>query len=212
MSTTNIDTGMIQVFLWIGSFINKLSDCWKNIYLGNRIIRDSSDSISYTTMYIYNTLLQKRIEPKEKKWWSITRINGNILEEEYIYEKPLLVVKPALLIYHTPSFILCTNSGIIDEGNVPAFSSIRFLSVEYTHPDMAEPIQLTLEKEWCIAGNEILGDIHILRLLEYEYIKSEYIFDDRYVVNVIDSNICVFNICRGQFIRMEYDDYQVIMV
>jgi len=61
-----------------------------------------------------------------------------------------------------------------------------------------------------MAGNEILGDIHILRLLEYEYIKSEYIFDDRYVVNVIDSNICVFKVCSGQFIRMEENDYQLI--
>jgi len=205
----DIDTCTIQIFLWIGAFINKLNDCFNSIYLGNKLIRDSSDSISYTTMYIYNTLLQKRIQPKETTWWSITRICNNVLEETFIYEKPNVVTIPSLLIYHNPWFILCTNSGVIDEGNIPVSSSIRFLSVEYTHPEMAEPIQLTLEKEWCIAGNEILGNIHILRLLEYEYIKSEYIFDDKYVVNVIDSNICVFQICRGQFIRMEENDYQI---
>jgi len=161
-------------------------------------------------MYIYNTLLQKRIQPKETTWWSITRICDNVLEETFVYEKPGVVINPAFLIFHKPSFILCTNSGVINETDIPVYSSIRFLSVEYTHPEMTEPIQLTFENEWCIAGNEILGDIHILRLLEYEYIKSEYIFDDRYIVNVIDSNICVFQICRGQFIRMEENDYQII--
>ena len=206
----DIDTCTIQIFLWIGSFINKLNDCWKSIYLGNRVIRDSTDSISYTTMYIYNTLLQKRIAPKESTWWSISTMNDNVLEEVFVYEKPLVIINPSLFIYHKPSFILCTNSGVINDDDVPVSSSIRFLSVEYTHPEMEEPIQLTFEKEWCMAGNEILGDIHILRLLEYEYIKSEYIFDERYVVNVIDSNICVFKVCSGQFIRMEENDYQLI--
>ena len=71
-------------------------------------------------------------------------------------------------------------------------------------------IQLVLEKEWCIVGNELFTNTHIFRMLQYQVSEGTYIFDERYTVKIIDSNINILEITAGQYIRLGLEDYEVV--
>jgi len=208
MCNEDRDICALTVFLWISSVITHLSDCWDDIYSNNSIIRHSTDTIVYTTRYIYNGILQKRIEPKEERWWSVNIILDGVLEEMFIYENSPGIMN-AFMIYHTPNYVLCSNTQITYD-DPPILSTIRFLSVEYTHPDMEHTLQLTLEPKWCMIGNEVLGNIHVLRMLEYQFIKTGYIYDERYVLNIIDSNIRMFQMNGRQYLKIGEEGYDIV--
>ena len=208
-----VDPCVIGALFWLSNLIIRIENCCYHAYSCNDIIKESVDNISYYTTWTCNHLQRKRTEPKESKWGSCCKIiNNRKLIEEFIYKDTIgIEVNPGdFLIYHLPNYILCSCSSIIERTTPPVLSEIRFLSIEYTHPDMIEPIQLVLEKEWCIVGNEVLGRIHILRLLEYQFCENDYIFDERYVVNIIDSNINMIHIYSTQYIRLDNEDYEVI--
>jgi len=203
----------LSFLFWISLVINRLSDCWLSIYSNNAYISTSADNISYFTTWSCNSLQRKRTAPNETIWGSGCKIiNNNELIEEFVYEYTIGIPVHLgyFLVYHHPNYVLCSGSTIIERNEVPVYSEIRFLSIEYTHPEMRESIQLVLEKEWCIVGNELLGRIHILRMLEYQLSEGSYIFDDRYVLKIIDSNINVFDINSSQYIRLGSDNYEII--
>ena len=89
-------------------------------------------------------------------------------------------------------------------------STVRFLAVTYTHPDMdAHTIDLDVKPEYFLEKNEILSYTFISRLLEYQPDKS-YVFDDRYVVRIIDGNIKTVELTSNQYILVGLRDYQII--
>jgi hypothetical protein len=87
-------------------------------------------------------------------------------------------------------------------------STIRFITVEYTHPKMAQSIFLDIPKTFYIDGNEILSSAFIMRCLEYQ--SSYYIFDLDYVVKVVDNNICIFELTSNEYVRLSIDKYHIV--
>lgn len=206
-----IDPCVIGFLFWLSNMIINIENCCYKAYSCNNIVKDSIDNISYCTTWTCNSLYKKRTVPNEKIWGSSCKLTNNLeLIEEFVYENIFTIpVEPfGFLIYHRPQYILCRSSNIIDRN--PIFSEIRFLSIEYTHPDMNEPIQLVLEKEWCVVGNEVLGKIHVLRMLEYQFCKNDYVFDNRYILKIIDSNINMFDINAGQSIQLAHGYYIIL--
>jgi hypothetical protein len=89
-------------------------------------------------------------------------------------------------------------------------STVQFLAVTYTHPDMdAHTIDLDVKPEYFLEKNEILSYTFISRLLEYQPDKS-YVFDDRYVVRIIDGNIKTVELTSNQYVLVGLRDYQII--
>jgi hypothetical protein len=70
-------------------------------------------------------------------------------------------------------------------------SSAKFISIEYTHPDMTEAIELKLDDRYYVNGNELFSPTFVLRLLEYQSIS--YFFDNRYKIRILDSECSMFD-------------------
>lgn len=208
-----IDPCIMGLLFWLSNLIVRIERCCYQVYSCNDIVKGSIDNISYCTIWSCNSMHKKRTVPNEKIWGSCCKLTNNQeLIEEFVYENTItLQVEPFnFLIYQRPEYVLCYCSNIIERNYTPLLSEIRFLSIEYNHPDMDQSIQLVLEKEWSVVGNEVLGKIHILRMLEYQYSSSEYIFDDRYILKIIDSNINILEIGSRQLIRLENEGYIVL--
>lgn len=208
-----IDPCIMGFLFWLSNLIVRIERCCYQVYSCNDIVKGSIDNISYCTTWSCNSLHKKRTVPNEKIWGSSCKLSNNQeLIEEFVYENTsALHIEPFnFLIYHRPDYILCSCSSIIERNSIPLFSEIRFLSIEYTHPDMDQSIQLVLEKEWSVVGNEVLGKIHVLRMLEYQVSEGFYMFDERYVLKMIDSNIHLLELRAGQYIQLGEKDYIII--
>lgn len=82
----------------------------------------------------------------------------------------------------------------------------HFLSIEYTHPDMKERIVIDLDPAVYLVGNEILSSLFILRCLQYQ--SDEYVFDDRYVLDIMDSKIRMLTLKAGEYILIGNTEYE----
>ena len=113
-----------------------------------------------------------------------------------------------LLLMHTGekmiSRIFRVNKESYDVGFVK--SRKHFLSIEYTHPDMKELLVIELDPAVYLVGNEILSSRFILRCLQYQ--SDEYVFDDRYVLDIMDSKIRMFTLTVGEYILIGNTEYE----
>jgi len=87
-------------------------------------------------------------------------------------------------------------------------SNVRFLSVEYTHPDLDEPIPIKLPKEYWHVGNELFSAAFVLRYLEYQ--PTPYTFDEKYVVVIMDGNMEMITLKCGEYIYLEKNKYDIM--
>ena len=81
-----------------------------------------------------------------------------------------------------------------------------FLSIEYTHPDMKERLVIELDPAVYLVGNEILSSRFILRCLQYH--SDEYVFDDRYILDIMDSKIRMLTLTAGEYILIGNTEYE----
>ena len=81
-----------------------------------------------------------------------------------------------------------------------------FLSIEYTHPDMKERLVIELDPAVYLVGNEILSSRFILRCLQYQ--SDEYVFDDRYILDIMDSKIRMLTLTAGEYILIGNTEYE----
>jgi len=80
------------------------------------------------------------------------------------------------------------------------------LSVEYTHPDMSNRIVIEIDPGLYLIGNEILSSRFVLRCLEYQ--NEKYVFDDRYILHIMDSKIKLFTITSSEYILIGNIEYE----
>jgi len=90
---------------------------------------------------------------------------------------------------------------------IDAPSKVRFISVEYTHPNLLYPVCFEIPKSYYVVGNHLLSNTFVLRYLYYNTrnIGGTSIppFDDRYVINIIDNNIDQFELRWGDYCVLE---------
>ena len=102
---------------------------------------------------------------------------------------------------------ICNNK--IDKSNLNlAPSSVRFLSLVYSHPKMKDTIHLKIDNMYYLIDNEILSPIFILRLLKYQ--RLSYEFDKDYKLEVMDDNVNIINLTSDKYIYLKEDKYQVL--
>jgi hypothetical protein len=82
----------------------------------------------------------------------------------------------------------------------------HFLSIEYTHPDMEEGIPIELDPAIYLIGNEILSARFVLRYLQYQLEK--YVFDERYVLKIMDSKIRMLTLVVSEYIAIGNTEYE----
>jgi hypothetical protein len=70
---------------------------------------------------------------------------------------------------------------------------------------MEERIPIELDPAIYLIGNEILSSRFVLRCLEYQ--SEKYVFDDRYVVKIMDSKIRMLTLVAGEYIVIGNTEY-----
>jgi len=193
-------------------------------------IKAKIDYIDYIKQTMYANLFCYRIESFEREWMSTCYYIKTSIDQ-YIYEENIsflidsnndveiedyfshIKMKDYYCdIIHIMKFDI-NNQSLYRVKRTPYmnkthfFSNAKFLSIEYKHPDMKYSIELLLSNNWFLEGNEILSPSFVLRLLEYQ--SKEYIFDMNYKINIIDNNICIFELLSDEYILFTKTGYIV---
>lgn len=91
-------------------------------------------------------------------------------------------------------------------------SHVEFLCVEYVHPEMKSPISLNIPASYFLVGNELLSMAFVRRILEYKSVFTSFVFDEKYVVNVIDATVIQHRITCRNYIVLEKDTLRVVEI
>lgn len=83
---------------------------------------------------------------------------------------------------------------------------VKFLSIEYSHPEMIEPIELVFNSSWFIVGNELFTPSFVLRALEYQ--SKSYSFDEQYKIQIMDNNFDILNLAADTYIEITDEGYE----
>ena len=86
-------------------------------------------------------------------------------------------------------------------------TNAKFLSVEYTHPDLSVPIELKIDKAWLFVGNELFTPTFVLRMLDYQPVM--YFFDEDYVMKIMDNNCRILTLKWNDYIVITKDGYEI---
>jgi hypothetical protein len=81
-----------------------------------------------------------------------------------------------------------------------------FLSVEYTHPEMNEAIELKMDAGFFREGNELFTPAFVLRALEYQ--SSFYYFDENYKVRIMDTCCNIIELDSNKYIVITDKGYE----
>ena len=84
----------------------------------------------------------------------------------------------------------------------------KFLSVEYKHPLMKKSIVLKLSPEIYYENNEILSMGFVKRELEHQ--MENYVFDDTYILEVLDSDVHSFVLKSNQYVLLDAYTYKIM--
>jgi len=220
-----IEMCFIEWVFWLSNIINRCTDCLEEIYDDHDCIRDTIDATTYITKYTCRLCSCNKEEPMEKTWISITSmdVSNQLIEKYDILEKfeisqihdyflesdleqyQLIILKDYNNVIRESYYICSRPQKLVSYFNIQ-LSSVHFLSVTYTNREDT-PVTLAINKEWLIVGNEILGPVHVLRMLEYQ--DQPFTFSMDYVLDIIDSDIEIFQLKSNAFLKIEKDGYVI---
>lgn len=156
----------------------------------------------------------KLVEPDFSSWICIASIENGKLLEKYVFTDSASASNDYSQELGGNSIMICkTNDGqrhvkMSHDDIVTGPSKVQFLSVLYDHPDIPTgPLRLAVDPSYMIVGNCLFNRIFVLRLLRYQYNQVDFVFDDRYKLIIMDSNIVVRNIESYQGIILESGRY-----
>lgn len=118
---------------------------------------------------------------------------------------PLVVIKG----FHEGESIYLVRKGPFGGSIVPSsWKKVTnpFLSVEYTHPEMSEAIELKMDAGFFREGNELFTPAFVLRMLEYQ--SSGYYFDEDYKIRVMDSNCNIIELDSDMYVVITEKGYE----
>jgi hypothetical protein len=87
-----------------------------------------------------------------------------------------------------------------DKTSILNTSSVKFLSIEYEHPDMNEPICIKLPTSFYLEGNCILSAAFIRQWLAETGVP--YVFDNRYTIYIIDQDVYSISLSNKEYITI----------
>jgi len=206
--------------------LNVIKDNITTIYESNAIIKKNADSIYYKIFELYAYSINQKIEPLEIPWISVSWMNSYSFlykyKEKYFFddcettfsdytttsyldqqELPLIIYKKDISDSQF-GYIVRKNGS-----NNPEFSksSVMLYSVEYTHPDLTNGIEIRMGPEWFFTGNELFTPTFVLRMLEYQ--SKHFVFDNKYILKIMDGNCNIISFGSESFMYINADDYDL---
>lgn len=181
-----------------------------------RIVEKYAVNVLLTGFWYYNYLMaraemfigsssfgkKKIVEPDLPTWNCVCTMENNKLLEHYTYSEHGVECAGALCIRKEEKRRLCAFNGTNHIAGTP--NNTRFLNVQYVHPDMKSPIKLAFDISYIRNGNEVFSHLFVLRLLNHQYNKNEYVFDDKYEVHLMDHSVNKVVIKSNQY--LVFDD------
>lgn len=89
-------------------------------------------------------------------------------------------------------------------------SKVNFLDIQYSHPNMTNPLVLELPKEYFFAGNELFSPAFVQRMLYYQ--PYPFVFDMNYTLEIMDKDLNSVILKPNQYIRLCESDYEIIEI
>ena len=184
-----------RAFILYGTCMNNIEISYRRLYNKNKWFRDFDYTVKYAVKYAIATSLLYRIDPFYNNWYSNVYIERTSIQQYILCEKIMAISNLSdIENIDSPNFLDPIIIGKFLKDDESTFyycrrvfesepkpidntsnSSTRFISVEYSNPWMNNSIEINLDKEWFIDGNEILGPSFIFRLLEYQ--SKNFVFD-----------------------------------
>jgi len=87
-------------------------------------------------------------------------------------------------------------------------SKVKFLNIEYCHPENQSSITIQLDRNDYLVGNEILSSSFVKRQLEY--MNSSKNFDMSYVLKIMDNNLNNFELKSHEYIVLDKMEYKIV--
>ena len=87
-------------------------------------------------------------------------------------------------------------------------SRVKFMSIEYSNPNMDHRLELFVSRDWFVNGNELFTPTHVLHMLEHQ--SETYIFDMDYTIKILDSNINEIELNKYNYLKLMQNEYKII--
>lgn len=132
----------------------------------------------------------------------------NMLLESFVNTTAIMVGKEYLLTMRVNDDTMISRRYELnrtDYSIVTEKSRKHFLSVEYTHPKMSNKIVIDLDPAFYLVGNEVFTSGFVQRCLEYQ--TETYIFDDDYILDIMDSKIKMITLKKDEYIVIGKTEY-----
>ena len=152
--------------------------------------KDNNNSIEYMTIN-YESMLE--FSSKEK----ITNLNGIvIMKHDNKFRCNIIDADEA------------KNATEGETKNDYSPSTVKFITIEYKHPDMIDGICIHLDRGWFLSGNQLLSNVFIRRYLDYQ--PTPFSFDERYTITLIDDDMNVSKLYNNQYVLIEKNSYSIL--
>lgn len=79
----------------------------------------------------------------------------------------------------------------------------RFITIQYVHPHMALPLTMEIPPGMYQQGNALFSSSFVYWCLKYQYLSTEYVFDENYKLDLIDSDMNMICLNTNQYIILE---------
>ena len=202
--------------------VDSIQESYTNVY--NRIynIKKEPTDLPWISFFIlktkYNSETKDFMYDYCEDYFPIKNDKNDVLIEKYriICEDKIREFQNSVfqteIIFSMKTFSkqFCTiyNENVMEDIKIKYDASlVRFLSIEYTHPEMKDSIPITISPSLLYEGNEILSKAFILRSLIYQ--PKPFVFSEDYVVKVIDSDVNQLRLKCNQYILLNKRDYIV---
>lgn len=157
-------------------------------------IRDGDDNVSSQP----DSLI--RLD-KIKQWYGASQ---NIMKTDKQIDEWLLTMKTG----NKYIYKICNRWNTWCDEFSDELSKVKFLSIEYFHPENAKSITIDMDRNGYLIGNEILSSTFIKRALEY--MNDRKSFDMTYSLKIMDNNLDTFVLKNDEYIVLERDSYKII--
>ena len=206
------------------------------LYNSNDYIKQGVDQCVSMKEWVEDLTSNKNIEPKTNNWIHVCRISNQdssyseiydnlsdtLTETECVrkYQGAYLSVLNESDQYNDTCVFLkqnnlycirkCSGNDIKLEVATPIEQSNCVpISIVYKHPDMTEDIDLLFlpDEIYCV-NNSLFSKVFVRRSLEYQ--EKPFVFDDRYTIDIIDSNVTMYTMTKTDYMKILVDEFKII--
>ena len=218
--------GIMSKLVWnMNSMILHCETKFNELYNTNSLVRQPTDWVCRIRDTIYNYFDKSLKEPPYKCWSGLYQIINNKLTYSYDikdlesiteFNEHNSFYRP--FIFNVPDknnvCVVSKFNGFykiffnqLEETEEISLCNRKMLSVFYMHPELTDSFQLKIPEEMLLVNNQLLNPTFVFRCLQIQNIFTP--FDNRYTIQIMDSEIDEYNIQYGQFLQVNKDSFEV---